>query len=103
MSTYTLHVQEVWNLTDLTTEQKLVLNYCWAWKARGNAITVTDTFLCQRYQISHLDLNSIWGVLLGKGYIEISHSSPGLRIITCLPLNGEKEEAPDSDIFDHLY
>jgi hypothetical protein len=103
MSSYTLHVQEVWNLTDLTTEQKLVLNYCWAWKARGNPITVTDTFLCHRFLFSHMDLNTIWGVLLGKGYVKISHSHPGLRIIECMPLNGQREEAPDHDIFDHLY
>lgn len=103
MSTYTLHVQEVWNLTDLNLEQKLVLNYCWAWKARGNPITVTDTFLCHRYQISHMDMNSIWGVLQGKGYVKITHPLPGQRIIECLPLNGEKQETPEQDIFDHLY
>jgi hypothetical protein len=103
MSSYTLHVQEVWNLTDLTTEQKLILNYCWAWKARGNPITVTDSFLCQRFQITHMDLNLIWGVLLGKGYIKTTHSQPGLRIIECMPLNGQKDETPDYDIFEHLY
>lgn len=102
MSTFTLHCQEVWNLTDLTTEQKLILNYCWAWKARGNPITVTDTFLCQRYQIRYMDLVTIWQILIGKGYIEMHHPSPGVRVIICLPLNAQKEDAPD-DIFDHLY
>lgn len=102
MATFIQHNQDVWNRQDLTTEQKLVLNYCWAWKARGNPITVTDTYLSTFYNIKPLDLTQIWLTLQGLGLIEISYIPGGPRIIHCNPLDTQKQEGPD-DIFDHLY
>lgn len=102
MATFIQHNQDVWNLQNLTPSEKLVLNYLWAWKSRGNPITVTNSYLEAFYNIRPLDLSHIFQVLQGKGYIEISYVPGGPRIIHCLPLETKNPDGPE-DIFDHLY
>jgi hypothetical protein len=102
MATHIIHTQEVWNLSDLKFSERLVLNYLWAWKARGNAITVTNSYLENFYNIRPMDLTRILQVLQGKGYIEITYIPGGPRIIHCNPLEPQRDQGPD-DIFDHLY
>lgn len=102
MATFILHNQDVWNLTDLKFSERLVLNYLWAWKSRGNAITVSNTFLGNFYNIPSMDVAQILQTLQSKRYIDITQYVSAGRVIDCLPLKGQAPEMPD-DIFDHLY
>jgi len=102
MATHIIHTQGVWNLTDLDLSEKIILNYLWAWKARGNAITVTNSYLETLYNMRSMDVVHKLQVLQGKGYIDISYVPGGPRVIQCNPLDTQRDEGPD-DIFNHLY
>jgi hypothetical protein len=102
MATHIIHTQQVWNLTDLDLSEKIILNYLWAWKARGNAITVTNSYLESLYNMRPMDVAHKLQVLQSKGYIDISYVPGGPRVIQCNPLDTQRDEGPD-DVFNHLY
>lgn len=102
MATFILHTQDVWNKQDLSLQEKLILNYCWAWKARGNSITVTDSYLSSFYGLSQQEITDAWVHLQALGLIKIEYVPAGPRIILPQPLDA-KSEGPSFDIFDHLY
>lgn len=103
MAQFILHTPAVWSLKDLQPSEKLILNYLWAWKSRGNPITVTNSYLSEFYGINPAEVELIIQKLRGKRYIDITHYTQGGRVIYCLPLNEPKVEDDNSDIFDHLY
>jgi hypothetical protein len=102
MATFLLHTQEVWDRKDLSLQEKIMLNYCWAWKARGNVVTVTDTFLQQTYSLTQREITDAWIRLQAIGLIKIEYVPAGPRII--LPQALDTKSPLDSlDVFDHLY
>jgi hypothetical protein len=102
MAQFILHTPQVWSFPNLTLQERVILNYLWAWKSRGNPITVNNSYLCELYNMRSLDVAQIIQTLHSKRLIDITHYTSGGRVIYCLPLNDEKNEGPD-DIFDHLY
>jgi hypothetical protein len=102
MATFILHTQEVWNRTDLSLQEKLILNYCKAWQARGNAVTVTDTYLSSFYGLSQKEITDAWISLQAKGLVKIEYVPAGPRIIFPQSLDTKSDDAP-FDIFEHLY
>jgi hypothetical protein len=102
MATFILHTQDVWTRTDLTLQEKLILNYCWAWKARGNAITVTDTYLQSFYGLTQQEITNAWIRLQALGLIHIEYVPAGPRIILPQSLDTKSDDTP-FDVFDHLY
>lgn len=103
MAKYIQHSQEVWDLENLTHQEKTILNYCWAWKKRQTGpVTVQDSYLTALYSMPQHELSQIWWSLQHKKYIAFDYVPAGPRIIHCLDLNKPKEE-DDFDIFDHLY
>jgi len=102
MATFILHTQEVWDRTDLTLQEKLILNYCWAWKSRGNAITVTDAYLQNFYGLSQREITDAWINLQALGLIHIEYIPAGPRIILPQPLDVKSKDT-SFDVFDHLY
>lgn len=103
MAQFILHTPAVWARQDLTLQEKLVLNYLWAWKARGNAITVSDAYLCEMYSINRMEMTLIIQSLLSKRFIDITTFTSTGRVIYCRPLNEENGQGPVHDVFDHLY
>lgn len=102
MATFILHTQEVWDRQDLTLQEKTILNYCMAWKARGNAITVTDTYLSSFYGLSQQEITTAWIRLQALGLIKIEYVPAGPRIILPQPLDTKPGDT-SFDVFDHLY
>lgn len=102
MATFLLHTQEVWDRTDLTLPEKLILNYCWAWKSRGNPVTVTDSYLQNLYGLTQQEILDVWLRLMMLGLIKTEYIPAGPRIIIPQPLD-IKFDDPSLDIFDHLY
>lgn len=102
MATHIIHTQQVWDRTDLSIQEKLILNYCWAWKARGNPITVTDTYLSSFYGLSQQEITTAWIRLQSLGLIKIEYVPAGPRIILPQPLDTKPGDT-SFDVFDHLY
>jgi len=102
MATFILHTQEVWDRKDLTLQEKLMLSYCIAWKSRGNACTVTDTYLSTFYGLTQQEITNAWIRLQSLGLIKIEYIPAGPRVIHPQPLDTKPDDTP-FDIFDHLY
>ena len=102
MATFILHTQEVWDRTDLSLQEKLMLNYCWAWKSRGNVVTVTDSYLQRIYGLTQQEITDAWMHMMMLGLIKMEYIPAGPRIVHPQPLD-TKFEDPSMDIFDHLY
>ena len=103
MAQFILHTPAVWSLKDLKLSEKTILNYLWAWKSRGNPITVQSSYLSEFYCIPVAEVELILQTIRTKRYIDITHYTQGWMVIYCLPLNEPKAEDDNLDVFDHLY